>query len=69
MNLQEQLTHIQGKTGFYYKNLVTEETICYHEYEAFQAASVIKIPIMIELFRRFEVGTLSKTDTLKVRAE
>ncbi len=69
MNLQEQLGQFKGKTGFYYKNLVTKETICYHEYEAFQAASVIKIPVMIELFRRFEEGTLSKTDTLKVREE
>lgn len=65
----DKLKRFDGKVGFYYKNLVTNETITFQDMEPYQAASVIKIPVMIELFKRFEEGTLKKSDTVKIKAE
>ena len=57
------LTPLCGKKSFYYKNLITGETIAEHEDLPMMAASVIKIPIMVECFRRIEAGEISR-DTL-----
>lgn len=65
----ERLEKFEGNVGFYYKNLQTQEIISYHEDMAFQAASVIKIPVMIELFRRFEEGSLKKEDLVPINPE
>jgi len=46
-NLLKQLQKIPGKVGFYYKNMVTGEKITFQEDMPLQAASVIKIPILI----------------------
>ena len=57
--LEEQLTALGGDTGVYIKNLVTGETYTRGEDVAVVAASVIKIPVMIEAFRQAQAGELS----------
>ena len=52
----EELKKMKGKPGFFYKNLVTKETFGYQEEVLFEAASVIKIPVLIEAFRQMEEG-------------
>jgi beta-lactamase class A len=68
-NLLKELQKITGKAGFYYKNLVTGEQITFQEDMPFQAASVIKIPILIEAFTRLETGSLHKTDLFTIKKQ
>lgn len=46
--VKRQLSSVPGHIGFYYKNLVTGETDGSRQTELFQAASVIKLPILAE---------------------
>lgn len=68
-----QLAHIldkqPGRYGIYAKNLRTGTTIAYNEHLSFPSASLIKVPIMIEIFRRVEEDNLSLDQTLTLRAE
>ena len=57
--LEEQLSALGGDTGVYIKNLVTGETWQRGEDVPVVAASVIKIPVMIEAFRQAQTGELS----------
>lgn len=63
------LKSMHGKVSFYYKNLVTGDTLCYQEDIPLQAASVIKIPVLIETFSRLEQGSMKKTDTFEIKKE
>lgn len=54
------LNPIAGKKSFFYKNLVTGQTISLNEDMPMMAASVIKIPIMVEAFRQIKAGKLAK---------
>lgn len=65
----EQIKSISGKVGFYYKNLVTGDTLRFQDDMQLQAASVIKIPILIEVFSRLELGTVSKKDIFTIKKE
>lgn len=58
---------IQGDVGFYYKNLVTGNTVAYQEDKILYAASVIKLPLMIEAFRQFEAGELDPSRPVTVQ--
>lgn len=58
--IEGRLKLLPGKISFLYENLVTGERFSYHEDEAMMAASVIKLFVMTEAFRRFEEGTLSQ---------
>jgi beta-lactamase class A len=65
----ERLNKIPGKKGFYYKNLVTGETWGLNPQLPLVAASVIKIPVLVEIFTRLERGEARKDETYRVRAE
>lgn len=60
------LKALPGKIGFYYKNLVTGDTISYNEEESFMAASVIKLYIMAEALRQCKAGILSREDLVRI---
>ncbi len=59
---------LPGDIGFYYKNLVTGDTLCFQEDKPLVAASVIKLPMMIEAFRQFDTGILDPDMPVTVRA-
>lgn len=63
------LREAPGKTGFYYKNLTTGETWEHNAALPLMAASVIKIPVLVEAFFRMREGVLDKNETVRVRAE
>ncbi len=65
----EQLKSITGKVGFYYKNLITGETAGFQENIPLQAASIIKIPVLIEAFSRLQEGTVDKSDVVIIKKE
>lgn len=66
-DIEERLNKIPGKKSFYYKNLVDGQMIAINEDLPMMAASVIKIPIMVEVFRQIEKGLIDKNQlyTLK----
>jgi beta-lactamase class A len=45
-----------GQTGFYYKNLVNGESFGVREGEKFTAASIIKLPMLMVVWRMIESG-------------
>ncbi len=65
----EQLKSLEGKVSFYYKNLITGDTLGFQEDIPLEAASVIKIPILIEAFSRIQEGTLNKNDMVTIKKE
>ena len=68
MKCLEQVRNTPGKVGFYFAPLGGEAI----EFQAdlpLVAASVIKVPIMVEAFRRFGEGTLSPDMVVEIRAE
>lgn len=66
--VEELLQNIPGKLSVYFKNLVTGESFAVNESLPMMAASVIKIPIMVETFHQFRTGE-HKKDELYVLKE
>ena len=64
-----ELENLGGDTGVYVKNLITGETFMRGEDIPVVAASVIKIPVMIEAFRAAENGELSLDEIHALRDE
>lgn len=67
--MEELLTGIPGKLTVYYKNLVTGETVDLNGNSPMMAASVIKIPILMETFRRIQTGMLKKDQLYVLKEE
>ncbi len=57
-----------GKTSLYYKNLVTGTSFTYHADLPMIAASVIKIPIMVEAFRQLRDEEVSADERFCIQA-
>ena len=47
---------MDGKVGFYFKNLVTGETFGYNEKEQFLPASIVKVPLLAAMLLMREKG-------------
>lgn len=69
MQLTSLLDPAVGSYGVFAINLRTQKTVAYHEKDVFPSASTIKIPIMIELYRRVEEENLSLDAMVTMRAE
>ena len=61
------LNDIKGKTGFYYKNLITSEEWELNSSLPLIAASVIKIPVLTEVFANLHSGTADKNEFYKIK--
>ncbi len=66
-SIKERLLKQKGKVGFYYKNLIEETSMAYNECELFRAASIIKLPVFIELLRQGELGSVNLEQKIKIR--
>lgn len=60
------LSKCKGKVGFYYKDLNTQIEIKYNEDTQFMAASIIKLPILVEALRRLEYGEISNSEKITI---
>jgi beta-lactamase class A len=60
---------LDGYIGVAILDLTSGETIFYHADDVFPTASSIKIPVLAELYRQAEKGTLKLQDIYTVRAE
>lgn len=72
--LKKEITEVlSGTQGFFalaFKDLRdTGQMILIHEKETFHAASTMKIPVMIEVFKQVEQGNLTLQDSLMVKNE
>lgn len=68
-NILSRLASLPGKISFYYKNLATGQELAWNENEPMMAASVIKLFIMAEAYRRIEAGTLDKNRLVTIHKE
>lgn len=56
----------QGRFAVAFKDVQTGETLEYHAHDSFHAASTMKTPVMIELFRQAATGKFSMDDSVVV---
>ena len=68
-NLLQKIRGASGHVAFYYRPLDGGCAQMYNEMMPLVAASVIKIPIMVEAFRQFESGELNPLETYRIKAE
>ncbi|NDA61553.1 MAG: serine hydrolase [Chitinophagia bacterium] len=59
----------QGTFAIAFKDLRNGDTLFWNEKEMFHAASTMKTPVMIEIFRQAALGNLSLSDTMIIRSE
>ncbi|MBE5769194.1 MAG: serine hydrolase [Clostridiales bacterium] len=65
----EKAAALPGKIGVYVLDTVTGEEGAYQADLPLQSASVIKIPVMVEAFRRFASGELDENEVVTIRPE
>ncbi len=53
-------SRFEGQIGFYYEAFASGKRLCYNEDLPLMAASVIKLPIMVEAFRQIEEENLDR---------
>ncbi len=69
INIKNKLDSAEGTYALAFKNLQTGETIFYNETEEFHAASTMKTPVMIEVFKQAAEGKFSLEDSTLVKNE
>ena len=74
MNTQSLLAQVQqilneqrGNFAVAFKDLTTNETMYWHEHEFFHAASTMKTPVMIEVYKQVAAGKLRLTDSVTIK--
>lgn len=67
--VSERVAAVPARVGFYWEDLETGESLEINGHVRFPAASVIKIPIMLEVYRQAVAGKFSLGDAVKVRNE
>ena len=66
--LEQRIAKHRGTVGLYLKDLSTGETLSIGGTDPFPSASVIKVPVLVELFAQIERGPLKLTDPLVLLA-
>lgn len=66
--LEQRIASHHGTVGLFAKDLTTGEVLSIRGDERFPSASVIKVPILVELFQQVERGPLALTDPLTLLA-
>ena len=61
-----QLDSMDGKVGFYFKNLVTGETFGYNEKEQFLPASIVKVPLLAAMLLMREKGETQFSEKITI---
>jgi beta-lactamase class A len=68
-NIKKVLAEQKGTFAVAYKNMQTGETILLNEHEQFHAASTMKTPVMIEIYKQGASGKIKLKDTIIVKNE
>jgi len=67
--IQVKLAGIEGNFGVAFKDLQSNQTLFINEKENFHAASTMKTPVMIEVFKQAKAGKFRLTDSILVKNE
>ena len=65
--VQAELGKQKGVFAVAFKDLATAETMLLNEHALFHAASTMKTPVMIEVFKQVSAGKLSLTDSVVIK--
>jgi len=67
--IETRLSLVEGEFAVAFKNLKTGEALYINEKTNFHAASTMKTPVMIEVFRQAKMGKFKLTDSILVKNE
>jgi beta-lactamase class A len=67
--IEAKLKTIEGEFAVAFKDLQTGKTLFINEKENFHAASTMKTPVMIEVFKQAKAGKFKLTDSILVKNE
>lgn len=65
----DRIRRFPGRAGLYCQDLATGQEWAVRGEEPFEAASVIKLPILVELFRQLEAGEAREEEVFAIRRE
>ena len=69
MNIAERAKDLKGHVGIYFKNLTTGEVVNYNADDEYHPASVIKLPIVMAVYKMASEGKADLYEKLKVTYE
>ena len=64
--IQKRIADSHADVGVAFRTLDGKTEWCYHADDAFHAASTMKVPVMIELYRQAQTGKLKLSDPLTI---
>ncbi|MFC1722320.1 serine hydrolase, partial [Patescibacteria group bacterium] len=67
--IEVELAKLPGEVGLFVKFLKSEKLVVKNENTQFWAASVIKLPILVEFFKGVAEGSINPTSKIKVKTE
>ncbi len=67
--IEARLSQVEGEFAVAFKDLKTGATLYLNEKTSFHAASTMKTPVMIEVFRQAKMGKFKLTDSILVKNE
>ena len=65
-SIEKRLGELKGHVGFFYKNMVTGESFEYQSKDEFEAASLPKMALLLEVLKLAHDGDISLTDKVEV---
>src|SRR5262245_1418837 len=65
--IKQELAKQPGTYAIAFKDLTTGETLLINERESFHAASTMKTPVMIEVFKQAAEGKFSLADSIQIK--
>jgi beta-lactamase class A len=68
-DIQKELSQNKGTFAVAFKDLATGETILINEDTLFHAASTMKTPVAIEVYKQAKEGKLALTDSIEIKNE
>ncbi len=67
MKTFEEIRAFTGKVSYWFETLEDGKIECFNEHLALDAASVMKLGVMVEYYRRLEAGVIQKDDRVTVQ--
>jgi beta-lactamase class A len=68
-SIKAELGRQKGVFAMAFRNVETGETLLFNEHETFHAASTMKTPVMIELYKQAGNGKFNLSDSIPVKNE
>jgi len=67
--IMEEVKYFPGTAGIAFYDFEREEKIEINEGEIFESASLVKLPVMIEIYRKIEAGELKEEEEIVLKEE